>query len=79
MDQRVAGRGVGGLKLHGQRPEAALSGAFKGLAVLQQRSVQVEADVCLKTLWEPFEDLEGRPGRVNEGTDRKYLLSCSRS
>lgn len=39
MDQRVTRGCVGSLELHGQRPEAALGGAFKSLAVLQQSPV----------------------------------------
>lgn len=72
MDQRVPRRCVGGLELHGQRPEAALGGAFKGLAVLQQGPVQVEADIRLETLGETFQHLgerEQRGGR--EGGSRR--------
>lgn len=60
MDQRVTRRCVGGLELHGQRPEAALGGAFKSLTVLEQCAVQVEADICLETLWETFQHLGER-------------------
>lgn len=59
VDQRVTRGCVGGLELHGQRPEAALSGAFKSLTVLQQRPVQMEADIRLETLWETFQHLAG--------------------
>lgn len=65
MDQRVTGRRVGGLELHGQSPEAALGGAFKSLTVLQQRPVQMEADICLETLREAFQHL-GRGSRWME-------------
>lgn len=54
MDQRVTRGCVGGLELHGQRPQAALRGAFESFTVLQQRPVQMEADVCLETLREAF-------------------------
>lgn len=64
VDQRVTRGCVGGFELHGQRPEAALGGAFKSLAVLQQCPVQMEADICLETLWETFQYL-GR-GRNEE-------------
>lgn len=47
MDQGVAWRGMGGLKPHGQGPQAALSGAFEGLTVLQQGAVEVQADISL--------------------------------
>ena len=42
------------LKLHGQCTQAALGGTCEGLAVLQQGPVQVQTDVSLQTLWEPF-------------------------
>lgn len=72
MDQSVTRRSMGSLELHGQGPEAAFGGALKSLTVLQQSPVQMEADVCLKTLWEAFQHLrdEGiRWGReqVREG------------
>ena len=54
MHQRVPGGGVRGLEAHGQGSQAALSGSLEGPAVLQQALVQVEADVCLETLWEAF-------------------------
>lgn len=66
MDQRVTRGSVGGLELHGQGPEAALGGAFKGLAVLQQRAVQVEADVGLETLGEALQHLCRVGGRWGE-------------
>lgn len=68
VDQCVTRGCVGGLKLHGQRPEAALGGAFKSLTVLQQRPVQMEADIRLKTLWEPFQNL-GRGGEEEGGRE----------
>lgn len=70
MDQCVTGGSVGGLELHGQRPEAALGGAFKSLAVLQQRAVQVEADIGLETLGEAFQHLCGGSSRRTEDTGR---------
>lgn len=57
MDQGVTRRGVGGLEAHGQRPQAALVGASKRLAVLQQAAVQMEADVSLQTLRETLQHL----------------------
>lgn len=60
MDQRVAGRSVGGLELHGQCSEAALGGAFESLTVLQQSAVQVETDIGLEALREPLEHLGTR-------------------
>lgn len=57
VDQCVPGGSVGGLELHGQGPEAALGGAFEGLAILQQRPVEVEADVGLETLREALQHL----------------------
>ena len=47
MNQGVAWRCVGGLKPHGQGPQAALSGALEGLTVLQQGAVEVQADISL--------------------------------
>ena len=67
MDQRVTRGCVGGLELHGQRPEAALGGALKSFTVLQQRSVQMEANICLETLGETFQHL----GRGNEGARKQ--------
>lgn len=70
MDQCVTGGSVGGLELHGQRPEAALGGAFKCLAVLQQCAVQMEADIGLETLGEAFQHLSGgSSGRTEGGTE----------
>lgn len=63
MDQCVTWGCMGGLELHGQCPEAALGGAFKSLAVLQQCPVQMEADICLEALWETFQHLR----RESEG------------
>lgn len=71
MDQRVSGGCVGGFELHGQRPQAALRGAFKSFTVLQQSPVQMQADVCLETLREAFEHLDGRRKRNKEGKGRK--------
>lgn len=62
VDQCVTWGCVGGLELHGQRPEATLGGAFKSLTVLQQCPVQMEADICLETLGETFQHL-GRGAR----------------
>lgn len=71
MDQRVTRGSVGGLELHGQRPEAALGGAFKSLTVLQQRPVQMQTDIRLETLWEAFQHLGRRSrGREDTGTRR---------
>lgn len=73
MDQRVTWGCVGGLELHGQRPEAAFGGAFKSLAVLQQCPVQMEADICLETLRETFQHLRrGSEGMMKqrEGGDK---------
>lgn len=67
VDQRVARGCVGGLELHGQRPEAALGGAFKSLTVLQQCPVQMEADIRLETLWETFQHLWGGSEGAEEG------------
>lgn len=69
MDQCVTGGSVGGLELHGQRPEAALGGAFKSLAVLQQRAVQMEADIGLETLGEAFQHLRGGSSGRTEDTE----------
>ncbi len=69
MDQSITRGCVGGLEFHGQRPEAALGGAFKSLTVLQQRPVQMEADICLETLWETFQHLRrGSKGAREQGS-----------
>lgn len=74
MDQRVTRGCVGGLELHGQRPEAALRGAFKSLTVLQQGPVQMEADIGLETLREAFQHLGKRKGgRSRSGIRDKEL------
>lgn len=52
MDQSVSRRSMGGLESHGQSPQAAFVGTPKGLAVLEQAAVQMEADVSLQTLRE---------------------------
>ena len=67
MDQCVTRGCVGGLELHGQRPEASLGGAFKSLTVLQQRPVQMEANIRLETLGETFQHL----GRGSEGARKQ--------
>lgn len=66
VDQRITRGCVGSLELHGQRSEAALRGAFKSLAVLQQRPVKMEADISLETLRETFQHL-GRRSRETRG------------
>lgn len=66
VDQRITRGCVGSLELHGQRSEAALGGAFKSLAVLQQRPVKMEADISLETLRETFQHL-GRRSRETRG------------
>lgn len=67
MDQRISRGRVGGFELHGQRPQAALRGAFESFTVLQQSPVQMQADICLQTLWEAFEHLDRRRKRDKEG------------
>lgn len=66
VHQRVSGRCVRRLELHGQGPQAALGGPSEGLAVLQQRAVQVQTDVSLQALGEALQHLgagggSGRP------------------
>ena len=48
-----------GLELDRQRAQAALAGATEGWAVLQQRAVQVQADVGLQALREALQHLRG--------------------
>lgn len=43
---------MGGLKPHGQRPEAAFCGSTKGLTALEEVLVEVEANICLQALRE---------------------------
>lgn len=62
MDQGVSGGRVGGLEPHGQGPEAALGGPAERLAALEQVLVEVEADICLQTLWETLQDLSVKHG-----------------
>lgn len=71
MDQRVTRGCMGSLELHGQCPEAALGGAFKSLTVLQQRPVQMEADIRLEALRETFQHL-GR-GEQKDGGDKEGM------
>lgn len=52
VDQSVTRRGVGGLEVHGESSQAAFAGASKRFAVLQQATVQMEANVSLQTLGE---------------------------
>lgn len=77
MDQRVPRGCVGGLELHGQGPQAALRGALKSFTVLQQRPVQMKADICLETLGEAFEHL-GRRRRDKEVKEGKKNTVKSR-
>lgn len=62
VHQRVSGRCVRRLELHGQGPQAALGGPSEGLAVLQQRAVQVQTDVSLQALGEALQHLRGGGG-----------------
>ena len=48
MDEGVAWRGVSGLELHGEGPEASGRGALEGCAVVQQVAVQVDTNVSLE-------------------------------
>lgn len=57
MHKGVSGRGVRGLELHRQGPQAALAGSSEGLAVLEQGAVEVEADVRLQAVRESFQHL----------------------
>lgn len=57
VHQRVAWRGVCRLEFHGQGPQAALGGPSEGLAVLQQRAVQMQADVGLQALRKALQHL----------------------
>lgn len=43
----VAWRRVDGLEAHGEGSQAGLAGAAERLTVLQQRAVQMQANVCL--------------------------------
>lgn len=52
VDQSVPGRSVGGFEAHGESSQAAFVGSSKGLAVLQQAAVQMQANVSLQTLRE---------------------------
>lgn len=58
MHQGVSGRRVGRLELHGQGSQAAFAGPSESLAVLQQRAVEVEADVCLQAVGEALQHLQ---------------------
>jgi len=70
VDQRVSRGRVGGLEPHGQGPEAALGGPLEHLAALQERLVEVEADVRLQALGETLQDL-----RVEHGSEQTRLLA----
>lgn len=65
MDQSVSRGRVGGLESHGQGTQAAFGGSAKGLAAVEQVLVEVEADVCLQTLWETLQHL-----RVKHGSEQ---------
>ena len=62
VHQRVPGRRMRRLELDGERAQAALAGAVEGGAVLQQRAVQVQADVGLQALGEALQHLRGGGG-----------------
>ena len=68
VHQRVSGWRVRRLELHGQGPQAALGGPSEGLAVLQQRAVQVQTDVGLQALREALQHL-----RAGGGSGRPLL------
>lgn len=57
MDENVPGRSVDRLEPHGQSTQAGLAASMESVAVLQKGSVQVQTDVCLQGLWEPFQHL----------------------
>lgn len=71
VHQRVPRRCMSRLELDGQRAQAALAGASEGWAVLQQRTVQMQADVGLQALGKALEHLreakEGGSGAMGEG------------
>lgn len=52
VDQSVTGRGVGGFEAHGEGSQATFVGATESFAVLQQRAVQMQANVSLQTFRE---------------------------
>lgn len=57
MHQGVSGWCVSRLELHGQGAQAALAGAPERFAVLQQRAVQMQADVSLQAVGEALQHL----------------------
>ena len=62
VHQRVPGWCMRRLELDCEGAQAALAGAVEGGAVLQQRAVQVQADVGLQALGEALQHLRGRRG-----------------
>lgn len=64
VDQNISWRSMDCLEPHTQGAQTGLAASMEGLAVLEKRPVQVQADVCLQRLWESFQHLNvGRQGQ----------------
>lgn len=66
MDENIPWRSMDCLKSDTQRTQTGLAASVESLAVLQQRSVQMQTDVCLQRLWKSFQDLNKDPTRGEE-------------
>lgn len=63
MEDKVSRRTVRGLKLHGQRAQAAVTGQAKRWVVVEYLPVQVDADVRSHVFGTDGENLEVRQSR----------------
>lgn len=57
MDEDISWRSMDCLESEPQSTQTGLAASAESLAVLQQRSVQMQTDVCLQRLWKSFQDL----------------------
>lgn len=60
VEDEVSGRTVRGLKLHGERAQAAVAGQTKRRVVVEHLPVQVDADVCSHVFGTNGENLQER-------------------
>lgn len=58
MDENIPWRSMDCLKSDTQGAQTGLASSVESLAVLQQRAVQVQTDVCLQRHWKSFQDLK---------------------
>lgn len=72
MDENIPWRSMDCLKSDTQCTQTGLAASVESLAVLQQRSVQMQTDVCLQRLWKSFQDLNKDPTTTKSETLMSY-------